>query len=201
MSLAALKIVIGAAGSGKSTIARKLARDHGAAYLDKDTMGGRFVEAALLAAGHDPSDRESNAYYREQLVPLEYDSLFAVAADNLRLDRPVVIDAPFSPYLDQPDFIEAASARFAWPAVKIEVIRVVVSPATLQRRLLERGLGRDRVKLAHWDTYWAQHGERRCLWRGVTMMTIDNNVESDRARPPRDCESPSFRAAGGDEEA
>src|SRR6478735_3047308 len=59
----------------KSTIARRLARTYAAAYLDKDAMSARFVEAALLAAGYDPGDRESNAFYRERILPLEYDSL------------------------------------------------------------------------------------------------------------------------------
>ena len=61
-----LRIVIGTAGSGKSTIAQRLARQHAAAYLDKDAMSARFVEAALTAAGYDPGDRVSNAFYREQ---------------------------------------------------------------------------------------------------------------------------------------
>ena len=64
-----LRIVIGTAGSGKSTIARRLARQYAAAYLDKDAMSARFVEAALLAAGYDPGDRESNAFYRERISP------------------------------------------------------------------------------------------------------------------------------------
>ena len=179
MSGGGLTIVIGTAGSGKSTVARRLATELDAAYLDKDAMGARFVEAALLAAGFDPSDRESNAYYREGILPLEYDSLFAVAADNLALGRPVVIDAPFSPYLDRPGFIREAAERFAWPDVEVQVVRVVVDPATLQRRLRERGLDRDRVKLAHWDAYWADHGDRRCLWERVTLVTLDNTSDHD----------------------
>ena len=123
-----LRIVIGTAGSGKSTIAQRLAREYGAAYLDKDAMSARFVEAALLAAGYDPGDRESNAYYRERILPLEYDSLLDVAGANLRIGRPVVIDAPFSPYLSDPNFITAAADRFHWPPVDVEVVRVRVSP-------------------------------------------------------------------------
>ena len=99
-----LRIVIGTAGSGKSTIAQRLAREYGAAYLDKDAMSARFVEAALLAAGYDAGDRESNAFYRDRILPLEYDSLLDVAGANLRLGRPVVIDAPFSPYLSDRHF-------------------------------------------------------------------------------------------------
>ena len=163
MTVPSLRIVIGTAGSGKSTIAQQLARRHGAAYLDKDAMSARFVEAALVAAGYDPGDRESNAYYRDQVLPLEYDSLLDVAGANLRIGRSVVIDAPFSPYLSDATFITSAAQRFDWPPVDvIEVIRVRVSPAVLQGRLRARGLERDRVKLAHWDEYWAEHGGRPC---------------------------------------
>ena len=171
-----LRIVIGTAGSGKSTVARRLAREHVAAYLDKDAMSARFVEAALLAAGYAPGDRESNAFYRDNLLPLEYDSLLDVAGDNLRIGRSVVLDAPFSPYLADPGFITAAAQRFDWPPVDIEVIRVHVSPATLQHRLRERGLERDRWKLAHWDEYWAAHGACACLWTGVRLMNYANDA-------------------------
>lgn len=171
-----LRIVIGTAGSGKSTIAQRLARQHAAAYLDKDAMSARFVEAALVAAGHDPGDRESNAFYRKRILPLEYDSLLDVAGTNLRLGRPVVIDAPFSPFLADPDFITTAARRFDWPAVDIEVVLVRVSPMTLQQRLRDRGLERDRVKLAHWDEYWAEHGGRSCAWTGVRQLEISNDA-------------------------
>jgi predicted kinase len=176
-----LRIVIGTAGSGKSTIAQRLARHYAAAYLDKDAMCARFVEAALLAAGYDAGDRESNAFYRERILPLEYDSLLDVAGANLRLGRPVVIDAPFSPYLSDPTFMTTAAKRFDWPPVEVEVVRVRVSPATLQRRLRERGLERDRFKLAHWDEYWAEHGGRPCAWTGVRLSEFSNDAtESER---------------------
>jgi predicted kinase len=171
-----LRIVIGTAGSGKSTIAQRIAREYAAAYLDKDAMSARFVEAALLAAGYDLGDRESNAFYRERILPLEYDSLLDVAGANLRIGRPVVIDAPFSPYLSDPNFITTAAERFDWPPVDIEVIRVRVSPATLQLRLRKRGLERDRKKLARWDEYWATHGGRPCAWTGVRLSEFLNDA-------------------------
>jgi predicted kinase len=176
MTVPSLRIVIGTAGSGKSTIAQQLARRHSAAYLDKDAMSARFVEAALVAAVYDPGDRESNAYYRDQVLPLEYDSLLDVAGANLRIGRSVVIDAPFSPYLSDPTFITSAAQRFDWPPVDvIEVVRVRVSPAVLQGRLRARGLERDRVKLAHWDEYWAEHGGRPCAWAGVQLSEYIND--------------------------
>ena len=190
-----LRIVIGTAGSGKSTIAQRLAREYAAAYLDKDAMSARFVEAALLAAGYDPGDRESNAYYREHLLPLEYDSLLDVTGANLRIGRPVVIDAPFSPYLADPNFITAAAERFDWPPVDVEVVRVRVSPSTLQDRLRKRGLERDRVKLAHWDEYWAVHGVLQCAWTGVRLSELSNDAQEAETAP--DVPAPPVDAGRG----
>ena len=175
MTAPTLRIVIGTAGSGKSTIAQRLAGEYDAAYLDKDAMSARFVEAALAAAGYDPGDRESNTFYLERILPMEYDSLLDVAGTNLRIGRPVVIDAPFSPYLADPDFINCAADRFDWPPVDVEVVLVRVSPETLQQRLRERGLERDRVKLDNWDEYWAEHGGRSCAWTGVRQTEIFND--------------------------
>jgi predicted kinase len=180
MSAPTLHIVIGTAGSGKSTIAQRLARQHGAAYLDKDAMSARFVEAALVAAGYDPGDRESNAFYRNSVLPLEYDSLLDVAGANLRLGRPVVVDAPFSPYLSDPTFVTAAAERFNWPPAEVEVVLVRVSPTVLQDRLRRRGLERDRVKLAQWDEYWALHGAQGCAWTGVRLSELSNDAEETR---------------------
>ena len=183
MTAATLVIVIGTAGSGKSTIAQHLARQHAAAYLDKDALSARFVEAALVTAGYDPGDRESNAFYRDRILPLEYDSLLDVAGANLRLGRPVVVDAPFSPYLSDPTFITAAAERFDWPPVDVEVVRVRVSPTTLQDRLRRRGLDRDRVKLARWDEYWAVHGGLECAWTGVRLSEFSNDAPEAGTTP------------------
>ena len=180
MNAPTLRIVIGTAGSGKSTIAQRLARQYGAAYLDKDAMSARFVEAALVSAGYDPGDREANPYYRDRILPLEYDSLLDVAGANLRLGRPVVVDAPFSPYLSDPTFITVAAERFNWPPIDVEVVRVHVSPRTLRDRLRKRGLERDHVKLAHWDEYWAVHGGVRCAWTGVRLSELSNDAQEAR---------------------
>lgn len=185
MTAPTLRIVIGTAGSGKSTIAQRLARQYEAAYLDKDAMSARFVEAALLAAGYDPGDRESNEYYRERLLPLEYASLLDVTGANLRLGRSVVIDAPFSPYLSDPSFIGTAAERFDWPAVEvIEVVQVRVAPDILRGRLRSRGLERDRVKLAQWEEYWSEHGDQPCAWTGVRVTEFTNDAPADEPAVP-----------------
>jgi hypothetical protein len=113
-----------------------------------------------------------------------------------------VVDAPFSPYLSDPTFITAAAKRFDWPPVEVEVVRVRVSPKTLQDRLRTRGLDRDQVKLAHWDEYWAVHGRLQCSWTGVQLSELSNDVEeagtaSNVSAPPVDFEHAGRGTDGG----
>lgn len=167
-------IVIGPAGSGKTTIAQQTAQEHGAAYLDKDRICGRLVEFALKEAGHDPSDRESNDFYRENILPLEYETLMDTAGVNLRLGRSVVLDAPFGAYFAKADYLTQAAEEFRWPPSEITVVRVRVPQGILRERLVQRGLERDQWKLAHWDEYWAAYGSLDCSWSGVRFLDLDN---------------------------
>ncbi|MGO4584647.1 AAA family ATPase [Arthrobacter sp. 2RAF6] len=169
-------IVIGPAGSGKTTIAQQTAQEHEAAYLDKDRVSGRFVEFALTATGHDPTDRESNDYYRDNLLPLEYETLMDVAGVNLRLGRSVVLDAPFGAYFGEADYLTRAAEDFQWPSSEITVIRVRVPQDVLRARLTRRGLERDQWKLAHWDDYWSVYGSLECAWSGVQFLDVNNEA-------------------------
>jgi predicted kinase len=169
-------IVIGPAGSGKTTIAQQTAQEHGAAYLDKDRVSGRFVEFALTATGHEPTDRESNDYYRDNLLPLEYETLMDVAGINLRLGRSVVLDAPFGAYFGEPDYLTRVAEDFQWPSTSITVIRVRVPQDVLRTRLTRRGLERDQWKLAHWEDYWSVYGSLECAWSGVHFQDLNNEA-------------------------
>ncbi|NQD89767.1 ATP-binding protein [Paenarthrobacter sp. CM16] len=169
-------IVIGPAGSGKTTIAQQTAKEQQAAYLDKDRVCGRFVEFALTTTGHDPTDRESNDYYRDNLLPLEYETLMDVAGVNLRLGRSVVLDAPFGSYFQDADYLTRSAGDFQWPSSEITVIRVRVPQDLLRARLTQRDLDRDRWKLAHWDEYWSVYGSLECAWSGVQFVDFNNEA-------------------------
>jgi hypothetical protein len=158
--------VVGGAGSGKSTVAQRIALRTAAVYLDKDSLAGPLVEAALAAQGQSPDERESNSFYREHLMPAEYRALFTVAGDNLRLGRSVVIDAPFAAYLDEPEFFARAASEAEWPDLA-------------RRRLAERGLPRDHAKLDDWDAFWPTWGDLSISWTGVRLRRLNNDLIPD----------------------
>ncbi|MDF2444313.1 MAG: hypothetical protein JWR01_2516, partial [Subtercola sp.] len=128
-------ITLGGAGSGKSTLSKLISSVTGAVYLDKDTLAGPLVRLAMEAFGQDPSDRESNNLYLEKIMPVEYETLFAAAGQNLELGLSVVLDAPFVAYLNDPEFLQNSVDSAGWPPARIRVIQVRTSPDVVKQRL------------------------------------------------------------------
>ncbi|MDV6212655.1 AAA family ATPase [Rhodococcus erythropolis] len=172
-------ITLGGAGSGKSTVAQRISSITGAAYLDKDTISGPFVELALDALGHKTTDRESNDTYLNRVMPLEYDTLFAVGGRNLDLGHSVVLDAPFVAYLSDPDYLQRAIDAARWPEARIVVVQVTASADVVKQRLIDRGLARDHVKLDAWEDYWHQFGSLQCGWSiGQHHLFVNDDAHS-----------------------
>jgi predicted kinase len=172
-----LIVVLGPAGSGKSQISRRLAASLGAVYLDKDRLAGPLSEALLAHAGAGEGARDENDFYLESVMDREYESVLAVAADNLEQGKHVVIDAPFARFVADPSFIEDLIAVGRLPAnISVRVVEVEVDAAVRRRRLADRRLERDAWKLAHWD---AASSTTRCAWRGVEHLRVHNNAEGD----------------------
>lgn len=171
-------VVVGPAGSGKSYVARELARRVGGVYLDKDSMASRLVSAALVLAGLPQDGREDEPAYVGRLMPAEYAGLFASAADNLRIGQSVVLDAPFAAYLSDRDFLIASCTAADWPPdTRIVVVKVQAGEETVRARLTDRALPRDRAKLADWNRFWGQLGAQDCHWEGALHIVIHNDVE------------------------
>jgi predicted kinase len=127
-------VVLGPAGSGKSTVGKRIARRHRAAYLDKDGLVTGFTELLLETMGFARSDRDHNAYYLSTLMPLEYETLLRVCGDNLAVGSSVVLDAPFGRYFADENYLLDAAARHGWPAADLVVVHVSLEgPAPLDR--------------------------------------------------------------------
>lgn len=150
-----LVFFVGIAGTGKTTVARKLAERMPAAFLDRDTVGGRFVERMLEMNGLDPNDRDSD-YYKRHLRDLEYDTTRDICIDNLAAGQNVFMISPFTSELKNKDWIDEVirAAGKTRAEVDVKVIVVVLSGMELQKeRIIARQTDRDRWKLDNWDKF------------------------------------------------
>lgn len=152
-----LKLVffVGVAGTGKTTVARGLATRISAAFLDRDTVGGRFVEKMLEMNGLDINDRDSD-FYKKHLRDLEYDTTRDICIENLAAGQNVFMISPFTAELKNKNWIDEviAEAGLTKQDVDVKVIAVTLQDMELQRqRIVDRQTERDTWKLEHWDDF------------------------------------------------
>ncbi|MFC4402839.1 AAA family ATPase [Gracilibacillus xinjiangensis] len=150
-----LVFYVGVAGTGKTTVAEKVAAEIPCAFLDRDTVGGRFVERFLEMNNLDPNDRDS-AFYKENLRDLEYDTTKDICIENLRVGQNVFMISPFTAELKNKEWIEEVITASGKTKADIDVKVVVVTLQDIEQqreRIEERGTVRDTWKLENWDQY------------------------------------------------
>jgi predicted kinase len=136
-----LVLMIGVAGSGKTTLAHEILSDFWAVYLDNNQIVDAFF----------PDTRNGRDY--ERLRPNFYQALYAIAEANLRLGNSVLLDAPHVKEIQTPSwrrFIKRLSNRTHSTLV---ILRCLCSEEVLRSRLLSRGEKRDRWKLRNWREF------------------------------------------------
>lgn len=150
----------GLPGTGKTTVAKNLARKLGAVYLRVDTL-----EQAFIASGND----------RTEIGPAGYLAAYAVADDNLRLGLTVVADSVNSLNL----------TRTAWRNVALEVgvrifeIELICSDATAHRLRVE---GRQADIPGHKLPTWKNVQERQYdAWEWEHFVVDTANLSVDEA--------------------
>ena len=170
-------LTIGYPGSGKSTVSKAIAKSLGATYLDKDTICNGFTGLLLERNGESADARDSSTFYKEKIMPLEYQTLFKAANDTLLSSPFIVIDAPFISFFDDPSFIQNQRNILGWTKVNICVVEVTASLDITKERLMQRGEKRDQWKLDNWESY-SQHSYKTCNWGDVNKFVFENNTVS-----------------------
>jgi predicted kinase len=181
VSMAALVLIAGGAGVGKTGLARELVRlAPNAVLLDKDRILGAWVDAVLVAKGVG-ADRD-NAYYWETVRPLEYATLERIAFDHLELGKVVVIDAPLRPELMDPAWVARIRGECERRQANFLAVWVLVSPETARRRMERRAEARDHWKLANWEEFLRRQPYDPPTGATLVLENEDDAVPADQVR-------------------
>lgn len=167
--------LIGAAGTGKSTVGKFLASKFHYCYLDKDIVANRFTGELLISRGYEPTARDQCDYYKQSVMKLEYETLLHIASENLQLGNSVILDAPFLSYFEDKNYVLDSMKKFNWHNVEPHILEVFVQPDILKERIITRNNERDVWKLDNWDTFIAGINQKKCLWQGINHIRFDNS--------------------------
>lgn len=145
-------LLTGWPASGKSTVGRALARRLGAALVDQDTATAPLVAVvAGLVGVHDLDDIRLAGPTRRA----RYETITAVAEDNLRVGNPVVLVAPFTDERRDLEAWAALDGRLRAAGGSPLLVWLRLEPTTALRRLRARGAARDLAKATHPGSFLA----------------------------------------------
>jgi predicted kinase len=175
--MAKLIFFIGHAGCGKTTISKIIAKQMKAVYLDRDTIGSSFVDKMLSMKGLSPDDRDSYAYHKE-FRDIEYEAMFAVAVENLKLGLDTILVSPFSKEVSNPNWINKFLEDNQLIDIEVKAVSVYLSNADIQReRILARNTSRDQWKLNNWDAYKEKLKPVEVNWHNIDTLYYDNSLD------------------------
>jgi predicted kinase len=152
---AAVWVVAGPPGSGKSTIAERLLTrlQPTPALLDKDVLFSGFVEEVLLASGRSVGEREG-AWYDQHVKVHEYGGMTAAARQIRGAGCPVMLVAPFTTQIRDPGRWTGWVRDLGGEPVRLIWVRT--DAMVLRERLAERGRARDGGKLGAFESFVAR---------------------------------------------
>lgn len=146
-----LILVTSPPASGKTTLAKALAKAmRDTVYLDKDTLIP--LSKKIYEIANEPYNRDSE-FFEKNIRNLEYKVILDFAAEAIQFDSNVIINAPFSWEIRNPEAIFAMRERFSRFGAELCVIWIECSIETTHQRMIKRNSERDTWKLENWDAY------------------------------------------------
>ena len=136
---------------GKTYVAKQIAKalNH-VVYLDKDTL--IVLSKQIFKVANQPYNRSSD-FFEKNIRDYEYEAILNLALEALEYDDIVLINAPFTREVRNPEYIRSLRGALAKRHVQLCIIWVVTDPEVCHQRMIARNSDRDTWKLEHWDEY------------------------------------------------
>jgi predicted kinase len=144
LSQPCLILIMGVAGSGKTTLAKELLQRLVLVYLDNNHIVDAFF----------PNVRSGSEY--EKLRPCFYRALYTIVEENLKAGNSVLLDVPHVKEIQKSGWRAGIENMAARTESKLIIIRCLCSERVLEARIRARGEKRDLEKLSHWSEFLAQ---------------------------------------------
>ena len=165
-----LIVVAGKAGSGKTTLSKKLAALLGLPYFDYDTLVQPFLEAIEHKYGIGDDGR--NRFYRSWRSA-SYRTLWDVVLENIRLGRSAVMSAPLSEELRDADW---PGKLFAKSGTRFSLLLCYMAPPPDMHytMLARRASKRDSDVLGDREKFDAQYAAQKPAWDKNCVLLLDS---------------------------
>ena len=165
-----LIVFAGLPGTGKSSLARALARELRAVYLDKDTI--KDCTMRLIGEMDLEQDVQAAGALSRLAGALSYELLVELARDNLTLGLSVVVDSPaaYQTFRDQIKMVARATKA------DLRLVECICTDERLLRQRIEhRGPDLPVYRTRDWQTY---QQDRRRFERLTHQRLIVDTAES-----------------------
>ena len=160
-----LILVMGVPASGKTRLAKPIAKEIGAVYLDNNFIADPFF----------PHTRVDEQY--KKIRTSIYAALYLITTENLKLGNSVLLDVPHVTHMKDKKWRRTITTLAANANAELKVIRCYCSEETLKQRIITRGKKRDKWKLSHWDEFLRNEP----IFVEIPFDHIDINTEEQNA--------------------
>ncbi|MCX5774972.1 MAG: AAA family ATPase [Firmicutes bacterium] len=138
---------------GKTYVSKQLATNlQHVVYLDKDSL--IVLSKQIFVVANQEYNRSSD-FFEKNIRNYEYDAIVEIALEALEYDDIVLINAPFTKEVRDPDYMTNLRNRLELKGARLTVIWVQTNVDVVKQRMIERNSDRDSWKIAHWDQYIA----------------------------------------------
>lgn len=136
---------------GKTYISKQLAKNlKHVVYLDKDTL--IVLSNRIFDVAGEERNRSSD-FFESNIRNFEYEAIINIAMEALDYDDIVLINAPFTREIRNPEYMDQFRKRLTLKNARLEIIWVVTDPDICHQRMIRRNSSRDTWKLENWDQY------------------------------------------------